>query len=173
MEKQKGFTLIELMVVVALLAILGYGIVRFFTSTFRIWWQASQQIDAQQKARVAMDEMTRFIRQARPVTEIVVSEQAGEDANTMITFTRTHIDTRQISYYKSGGSLKRVVDDGVTTVTTDLIPEDVNSIYFVLDSTITPTQVDISSFTVRQTPGIGGEQGSITFLRKRIFLRNR
>ena len=57
-------------------------------------------------------------------------------------------------------------------VTTDVIPEDLVSIYFVLDSTSTPSQVDVSTLTV-QTPGIGGEQGSITFLRKRIFLRNR
>jgi len=166
MEKPKGFTLIELMVVVALLGILGYGIVKFFTNTYRIWWQASQQIDAQQKARAAMDEMTRFIRQAKPVTGIAVGKQAGEDDNSMITF--THIDGRQISYYKSGDSLKRVVGGA----TTDVIPEDLVSIYFILDATMTPTQVDISTLAV-QTPGKGGEQGSITFSRKRIFLRNR
>jgi prepilin-type N-terminal cleavage/methylation domain-containing protein len=166
MEKQKGFTLIELMVVVALLGILGYGIVTFFRNTFRTWWQTSQQIDAQQKARTAMDEMTRFIRQARPVTTIAVGKQIGEDDNTMITF--THIDGRQFQYYKSGDSLQRVVDG----TTTDLVPEDLASVYFVLDSTTSPTRVDISTLTV-QTPGTGGEQGSITFPRKRIFLRNR
>jgi prepilin-type N-terminal cleavage/methylation domain-containing protein len=166
MEKQKGFTLIELMVVVALLGILGYGIVKFFTNTFRTWWQTSQQIDAQQKARAAMDEMTRFIRQARPVSALVVSEQAGEDSDTMITF--THIDGRQFQYYKSGDSLIRVVDG----TTTDVIPEDLASIYFIVDSTSSPTQLVFSTLTV-QTPGTGGEQGSITFPRKRIFLRNR
>ncbi|MBA7510249.1 hypothetical protein ES705_02225 [subsurface metagenome] len=166
MEKQKGFTLIELMIVVALLGILGYGIMKFFTNTFRTWWQTSQQIDAQQKARVAMDEMTRFIRQARPVADIVVGEQAGEDPNTMITF--THIDERQISYFQFGDSLRRVVDG----VTTDVIPEDLVSISFVLDNPISPTQVDILNLTV-QTPAMGAQQGSITFLRKRVFLRNR
>jgi len=166
MEKQKGFTLIELMVVVALLGILGYGIVTFFTNTFRIWWQTSHQIDVQQKARTAMDEMTKFIRQARPVSALVVGKQAGEDSDTMITF--THIDGRQFQYYKSGDSLIRVVDGA----TTDVIPEDLASIYFILDSTSSPTQLDISTLTV-QTPGIGGEKGSITFSRKRIFLRNR
>ena len=166
MKRQKGFTLIELMVVVALLGILGYGIVKFFTNTFRTWWQTSQQIDAQQKARAAMDEMTRFIRQASPVVNIVVGEQVGEDANTMITF--PHIDGRQISYFQAGDSLRRVVDG----VTTDVIPEDLASISFVLDDPITPTQVDILNLTV-QTPGTGGEQGSISFPRKRIFLRNR
>jgi len=166
MGKQKGFTLIELMVVVALLGILGYGIVKFFTGTFRVWWQASQQIDAQQKARAAMDEMTKFIRQASPVTGIAVSQQAGEDLNTMITF--THIDRRQFQYYQSGDSLKRVVNGN----NSDIIPENLASIYFVLDSTFSPTQVDISTLAV-QGPVIGGEQGSITFPRKRIFLRNR
>jgi len=167
MEKQKGFTLIELAIVIALLGILGYGIMKFFSNTFRTWWQTSQQIDAQQKARTAMDEMTRFIRQARPVTTIAVGKQAaGEDDNTMITF--THIDGRQISYYQSGDSLKRVVGG----VTTEVIPEDLVSVYFVLDSTTSPTQVDISTLTV-QTPGTGGQQGSMTFPRKRIFLRNR
>ncbi|MDH5365235.1 MAG: type II secretion system GspH family protein [Dehalococcoidia bacterium] len=167
MEKQKGFTLIELAIVIALLAVLGYAIVTFFTNTYRTWWQTSQQIDAQQKARVAMDEMTRFIRQASPVTGIVVSRwDVSEDFNTMITF--PHIDGRQISYFQSGDSLQRVVDG----VTTEVIPEDLTSIYFVLDSTTSPTQVDISTLTV-QTPVTGGEQGSITFPRKRIFLRNR
>jgi len=162
MEKQKGFTLIELAIVVALLGILGYGIVTFFRNTFRTWWQTSQQIDAQQKARAAMDEMTRFIRQARPVVNIVVGEQVGEDPNTMISF--PHIDGRQISYFQSGDSLRRVVDG----VTTDVIPEDLVSIVFVLDDPITPTQVSILNLTV-QTPGIGSEQGSITFPIKRIW----
>jgi len=166
MEKQKGFTLIELAIVIALMAILGYGIMKFFTNTYRTWWQTSQQIDAQQKARAAMDEMTRFIRQARPVVNIVVGQQVGEDPNTMITF--PHIDSRQISYFQAGDSLRRVVDG----VTTDVIPEDLVSISFVLDDPISPTQVEILNLTV-QTPGTGGEQGSITFPRKTIFLRNR
>ncbi|MDH5173798.1 MAG: prepilin-type N-terminal cleavage/methylation domain-containing protein [Elusimicrobiota bacterium] len=166
MEKQKGFTLIELAIVIALMAILGYGIMKFFTNTYRTWWQTSQQIDAQQKARAAMDEMTRFIRQARPVTALVVGHQAGEDDDTMISF--TDVSGRQFQYFQSGDSLQRVVGG----VKTDLIPEDLTSIFFILDSTSSPTQVDISTLTV-QTQVTGGQQGSISFPRKRIFLRNR
>jgi len=155
MEKQKGFTLIELAIVIALLAILGYGIMKFFTHTYRTWWQTSQQIDSQQKARVAMDEMTRFIRQARPVTAIAVGEQGGEDDNTMITF--THIDGRQFSYYQSGDSLKRVVGAAIT----DVIPEDLISVYFVLDSTTSPTQ-SLISLTFSSSPQRGEVEAKLT-----------
>jgi prepilin-type N-terminal cleavage/methylation domain-containing protein len=165
MEKQKGFTLIELMIVVALLGILAYGIAKFFTNTFGIWWQTSQQIYVQQNARTAIDEMTKFIRQASPVTGIAVGQQAGENLNTMISF--TDIDGRKMSYYKSGGSLKRVLNSAISNV----IPKNLISIYFVLDSTTTPTCVYISTLTV-QTPVTGGEKGSITLPTRTIFLRN-
>lgn len=73
----KGFTLIELMVVVTILSFIILGLVTFFTGGARSWISGQNQLKAQREARIAVDRMVKEIREANKVdgheNEITVS----------------------------------------------------------------------------------------------------
>ncbi len=60
---QRGFSLIELMVVVVILGIIVLGLVTFFTGGAKSWVAGQSQLEAQRNARQAMDRMVREIRE--------------------------------------------------------------------------------------------------------------
>jgi len=63
-KQQRGFSLIELMVVVVILGIIVLGLVTFFTGGVKSWVAGQSQLEAQRNARQAMDRMVREIREA-------------------------------------------------------------------------------------------------------------
>jgi prepilin-type N-terminal cleavage/methylation domain-containing protein len=63
----KGFTLIELMVVVTILSFIILGLVTFFTGGTRSWISGQNQLKAQREARIAVDRMIKEIREANKV----------------------------------------------------------------------------------------------------------
>ena len=68
LNKQKGFSLIEMMVVVVILGLIVLGLVTFFTGGAKSWVAGQSQLEAQRNARQAMDIMVREIREASEVT---------------------------------------------------------------------------------------------------------
>lgn len=67
-KQQRGFSLIELMVVVVILGIIVLGLVTFFTGGAKSWVAGQSQLEAQRNARQAMDRMVREIREASKIT---------------------------------------------------------------------------------------------------------
>lgn len=67
-RQQKGFSLIELMVVVVILGLITLGLVTFFTGGTKSWVAGQSQLEAQRNARQAMDRMVREIREASKIT---------------------------------------------------------------------------------------------------------
>jgi len=76
-SNKKGFSLIELMIVVVILSLLILGLVVFFTGGARSWISGQNQLSAQRNARQAMDRMVREIREG--------SDIAGSSNTTSIT----------------------------------------------------------------------------------------
>ena len=66
-KNQKGFSLIEMMVVVVILGLIVLGLVTFFTGGTKSWVAGQYQLTAQRNARQAIDRMVREIRQAKSV----------------------------------------------------------------------------------------------------------
>jgi len=67
-KNQRGFSLIEMMVVVAILGLIVLGLVTFFTGGTKSWVAGQSQLEAQRNARQAMDRMVREIRHGEAVT---------------------------------------------------------------------------------------------------------
>jgi len=67
-KQQRGFILIELMVVVIILGLITLGLVTFFTGGAKSWVAGQSQLEAQRNARQAMDRMVREIREASDIT---------------------------------------------------------------------------------------------------------
>ena len=90
---QKGFSLIEMMVVVAILGLIILGLVAFFTGGARSWISGQSQLEAQRNARQAMDIMVREIREGEAVTSIATTSitvaipALGSDPAGSVTYT--------------------------------------------------------------------------------------
>ncbi len=66
-QNQKGFGLIEMMVVVVILGVIVLALVTFFTGGTKSWVAGQSQLKAQREARQAIDQMVREIREGKKV----------------------------------------------------------------------------------------------------------
>lgn len=78
LKNQKSFSLIEMMIVVAVLGVIVLGLVTFFTGGTKSWVSGQYQLTAQRNARQAMDRMVREIREA---SEIIASSTSSIEIN--------------------------------------------------------------------------------------------
>ena len=77
-KNQKGFSLIEMMLVVVVLGVIVLGLVTFFTGGTKSWVAGQYQLTAQRNARQAMDRMVREIREA---SDIIASSTSSIEIN--------------------------------------------------------------------------------------------
>ena len=110
---RKGFSLIEMMVVVGILSFMVIGGVTFFTGGARSWIAGQNQLKAQREARMAMDIMVKEIREGKSVV-------AGSYENGVIISFPAALGGGIVSFELIGNSVKR---NGVNTLI-DNVPED-------------------------------------------------
>jgi prepilin-type N-terminal cleavage/methylation domain-containing protein len=98
LSNNNGFTLIELLTVCTILSVVVASMFMFYFSGMKLWAVGNQKVELQQHGRIAMNRMTRELRQAK---EIIAS-----DSNTgEISFVNLNGD--QIKFYVSGTQLLR------------------------------------------------------------------
>ena len=102
-KNQKGFTLIEMMVVVAILGVIVLGLVTFFTGGAKSWVSGQYQLTAQRNARQAMDRMVREIREGNNF-----AIGAGNDSVTISYL--SSFDKDPVTYKLSGTVIEREVN---------------------------------------------------------------
>ncbi len=116
MKKNRGVTLIELALVMAILAVIGGAGAVFLRHTFDVWWSTRDVVDIQSSSRAALDEMSTFIRQADE-TDIIIS-QDGDSIRFTVGQSEAewgHSD-RGLRYFRSGSRLKRYMKGSTTTL---------------------------------------------------------
>lgn len=121
LKTQKGITLIELMITLAVLSIIILGLVVFFSGGVRSWITGQYQLEAQRNARQAMESMVREIRHGKIV------EIASDSIS--IVFRTPFNGSPEINYHLDTGT-------GVLYRNTNPIIDDVLSLSFAyLDNT--------------------------------------
>lgn len=67
---KNGFTLVEIMVVVAIFAVLFPAVLGVLTNSQQSWRLSQDKLAEQQEARRAMDSITRILKQSNPVWDV-------------------------------------------------------------------------------------------------------
>ncbi|KKU96317.1 MAG: hypothetical protein UY27_C0001G0010 [Candidatus Gottesmanbacteria bacterium GW2011_GWA1_48_13] len=84
MKKQKGFTLLEILVAIGILAIVGTLIVQVFFTTTRANSKTEVQKNVKQNGDFAIEAMSRLIRSARSVSSSCTAGGATTESLTLI-----------------------------------------------------------------------------------------
>jgi prepilin-type N-terminal cleavage/methylation domain-containing protein len=103
-QNQKGFSLIEMMVVVVILGVIILALVTFFTGGTKSWVAGQSQLKAQREARQAIDRMVREIREGN---EIKSNSDSYSVTVYIPPFPIEGIDERYVFYALSGTTLQR------------------------------------------------------------------
>jgi prepilin-type N-terminal cleavage/methylation domain-containing protein len=90
-KNHRGFSLMELMIVVTILSLMVLGLVTFFSGGARSWISGQSQLKAQREARIAMDSMVKEIREGKKVESgyengVTISYPAALDNKPPVTF---------------------------------------------------------------------------------------
>jgi len=101
---KKGFSLIEMMVVVVILGVIVLALVTFFTGGTKSWVAGQSQLKAQREARQAIDRMVREIREGN---EIKSNSDSYSVTVYIPPFPLEGIDERYVFYALSGTTMKR------------------------------------------------------------------
>ncbi|MEA3307695.1 MAG: prepilin-type N-terminal cleavage/methylation domain-containing protein [Elusimicrobiota bacterium] len=103
---RRGYTLMELMVVVAIMGVILLASPKIFKNAFRFVRLSFARAEIQKNARGSLSNINRELRQA-VASSVVVDQVTGQPPHSRITFTRYRPDgtTRQVSYYQDGKKL--------------------------------------------------------------------
>jgi len=107
--KNKGFTIIELLITIAILMLISGAVYTSFTLSQRAYRESENSAEITQNGRVILERMNREIHQAKEIVGDFPEERA--DAKNEIVFEDGHISSsyHYIHYFKTDSTIKREV----------------------------------------------------------------
>ncbi|MBP7087728.1 MAG: type II secretion system protein [Candidatus Omnitrophica bacterium] len=96
--KKRGFTLVEIAIGIVIFSIVSIGVLAILASGNNTWNQEAVLLEMQQQTRLAMDGITKELRQIDPLQSVIIS-----DSDQKIVFYVTDIGN-PISYYLNGSN---------------------------------------------------------------------
>jgi type II secretion system protein J len=170
---KKGFSLIEIMVAIAIMSILSIAMMKTYTGFTRVYTTQEVAAGAQQDLRAALNIMTQDIRMAGfdPTDSDNFGVEVATATNIRIT-SDTDIDGvvdqsnfERITYNLNAGTnqLQQILYQGTASESTQPVVDNVTNLTFTYldeDNNITATPADIRtviiSMTIQELAGRGG-----------------
>jgi prepilin-type N-terminal cleavage/methylation domain-containing protein len=108
--RSKGFTLIEIIVVIVILSIVSAITIKFLVDSLRIYTMTVEQKTLFDEGKLALERMCRDLRDANSIT--TPSSGGSSSSGTLLSFTRTHATAQDsagdtIQFILSSGTLQR------------------------------------------------------------------
>ena len=135
-RKAAGYTMTEMMLVVAIIGILATIGPTLLINIQNFFFMTSARYEIQRDARVALDTVNRYLRQAISGT-VIIDTPDGQGPFSRIRF--RHVDGRNIEFHQNGKQLVQVVGGLNSVVSGNLI-----YIAFTYPRTDDPTIVSVS-----------------------------
>jgi type II secretory pathway component PulJ len=157
--REEGFTLLELVVVTTLLMIVMTAILTGFEVVQKASVRESSRSEETDTVRLAMEQMTKDIRQASDV-------RAGSSASFLDIDTYLNGIAMHVSYTASGTTLKRTANGVTLTLLSRL---STTSLFSYDPSVITPSVVTV---TLEASPEYFKTDATLVTLTSEIKLRN-
>ena len=109
-ELQRGFTLVEIIIVIVILSIVSAITIKFLVDSLRIYTMTVDQKTLFDEGKLALERMCRDLRDANSIT--TPSSGGSSSSGTLLSFTRTHATAQDsagdtIQFILSSGTLQR------------------------------------------------------------------
>jgi prepilin-type N-terminal cleavage/methylation domain-containing protein len=165
---KRGFTLVEVIVVVAIFVFLFGGILVVMTTSDKSWRTGYNKIIEQQEARKAMDTIARFLRQSNPDWGVTIYNggssiwfyrpvfDAGGDIIDMpwVVFKPDSVDATQLTMKEEGGSWNPIAQDVESITFTCLSVTDCSIVNVEIKTKKEKTFTLSSQITLRNQTGV-------------------
>ena len=134
---RRGYTLVEIMIGVAILGILGAVVTNLFIGGVRFWRLSIAKSEIQRDARTYLDAIGRTLRQAQASTVTIDRLNSSQPAYSRISFTT--IQGKSMAYYQNGIRLCQLINGS-----TYYLADNLRNIYFTFPRTDDADIVSIS-----------------------------
>jgi Tfp pilus assembly protein PilW len=142
MKKRAGYTLVEAMIVCAIIGMVVVAAPTLFTQVYKFYQLHNAKVEIQRDARAALDIINRFLRQAKSYT-VVVDQISGQPPFSRISFTT--IEGQNMIFYQSGNTLYQVAQS------TTAISQNLHYIAFTYPRTDDPTIISVAMTMEKNT----------------------
>ncbi|PKM92558.1 MAG: hypothetical protein CVU80_02725 [Elusimicrobia bacterium HGW-Elusimicrobia-4] len=131
----KGFTLVELMINVAIISIIAFTLTSLFLKWIQFWQLSKAKTEVQRDARTCISAINRNLRQSTASSVVVDRYDSNQPPYSRISFTKkdkTHI------YYQKGQEFYQVVDS------TTCLSKSLRAVLFIYPQTSDDSIINVS-----------------------------
>jgi prepilin-type N-terminal cleavage/methylation domain-containing protein len=160
LRAKSGLSLVELLLVIAILGILAMVGPRMIISIIKFYQLHTAKLEIQRDARVPLDIVNRFLRQAKAAS-VVIDQISGQPPASRVSFTT--LDGQNMVFYQRGTSVYQVARS------TAVISQNLHYLAFTYPRSDDPTIISVAITMAHSTYEGGSKALELSIEKVRIM----